>query len=78
MGVSMTNDCWTDVRRVIAGAQNERGCEELVTTVLEPLFARGLDVDVTPFGHTMLHVAAAQGNLTVVQAAAAHGANATG
>ena len=75
MGLSETMRCWGDVRRIVFGAPSVAGREALVTTLLDPLFEKGFAVDAAPYGYPLLHVACAQGNTTVVKAAAAHGAN---
>jgi hypothetical protein len=39
---------WGDVRRIAFGSATAAGREALVSSTLEPLFARGFDVDAAP------------------------------
>jgi hypothetical protein len=69
MGISQTMHCWAELRSVVASSTIDAG------GALERLFSRGYNVDAAPFGHCLLHMAAAQGNGAVVDIAAARGAN---
>jgi ankyrin repeat protein len=66
---------WPNVRKAVVNAPSLQATREQIYTHIRPLLERGLPVDASPYGYSILYMASAQGNFELVKYMYAHGAN---
>eukprot|EP00300_Choanocystis_sp_HF-7_P004938 c13792_g1_i2.p1 GENE.c13792_g1_i2~~c13792_g1_i2.p1 ORF type:complete len:2271 (-),score=731.14 c13792_g1_i2:47-6859(-) len=66
---------WPNIRKAIISAPTPSATIEKYKTTITPLLERGMPVDVSPYGYSIMYMAAAQGNVELVKYMFAHMAN---
>eukprot|EP00300_Choanocystis_sp_HF-7_P012237 c17803_g1_i1.p1 GENE.c17803_g1_i1~~c17803_g1_i1.p1 ORF type:complete len:1770 (+),score=486.89 c17803_g1_i1:352-5310(+) len=66
---------WPNIRKAVISAPTPSATIDKYKSTITPLLERGMPIDVSPYGHSILYMAAAQGNVELVKYAFAHMAN---